>query len=170
MGLIPTKVGGGLGAAGSMPASMKDGRDHWYHELMQHAALTCAPEPMDAEDMLYILYTSGTTGKPKGVVHTTAGYLAGVSSTHRIIFDVKRTGIGILVSIYNSMTERQHEIAVMRALGAGRSTVMRIVLLESILLALGGGLLGFFVGQVMKASSGQASPQIVNNLLARKLE
>ena len=64
------------------------------------------------------------------------------------------SGIGILVSIYNSMSERQHEIAVMRALGAGRSTVMRIVLLESILLALGGGLLGFFAGHVLIFATG----------------
>ena len=64
------------------------------------------------------------------------------------------SGIGILVSIYNSMSERQHEIAVMRALGAGRSTVMRIVLLESILLALGGGLLGIFAGHALILATG----------------
>ena len=61
------------------PVHVQDGRDRWYHELMQDASAACAPEPMDAEDMLYILYTSGTTGKPKGIVHTTGGYLVGVT-------------------------------------------------------------------------------------------
>ena len=66
-------------AAGSAaPVHIKEGRDHWYHRLMQDAPYECAPEAMDAEDMLYILYTSGTTGKPKGIVHTTGGYLTGV--------------------------------------------------------------------------------------------
>ncbi len=54
-----------------MPVHVTEGRDHWYHRLMEDAALVCEPEAMDAEDMLYILYTSGTTGKPKGIVHTT---------------------------------------------------------------------------------------------------
>src|SRR4029079_8827537 len=62
------------------------------------------------------------------------------------------SGIGILVSIYNSMSERQHEIAVVRALGAGRRTVMLLVLLESILLSLGGGLLGWIVGHALIAA------------------
>jgi acetyl-CoA synthetase len=70
-------------------APMKSGRDIWWHDAMVSASDVCAPEHMDAEDMLFILYTSGTTGKPKGVVHTTAGYLVGASTTHRYIFDIK---------------------------------------------------------------------------------
>ena len=69
--------------------AMKEGRDLVYGDLVNAASPVCEPESLDAEDMLYILYTSGTTGKPKGIVHTTGGYLTGVSSTHHLIFDVK---------------------------------------------------------------------------------
>jgi acetyl-CoA synthetase len=69
--------------------TMHHPRDVWYHELMQRAPAVCAPEPMAAEDMLYILYTSGTTGKPKGIVHTTGGYLTGTYATTRLVFDLK---------------------------------------------------------------------------------
>jgi acetyl-CoA synthetase len=65
-----------------------DGRDVWFHDLVRDQADHAQPEEMDAEDPLYILYTSGTTGKPKGILHTTAGYLVGVSATHRLIFDI----------------------------------------------------------------------------------
>jgi acetyl-CoA synthetase len=73
----------------SAKAPMQPGRDIWWHEAMETASDECAAEPMDAEDMSFILYTSGTTGKPKGVVHTTAGYLVGASTTHYYIFDIK---------------------------------------------------------------------------------
>jgi acetyl-CoA synthetase len=72
-----------------MPVHVHEGRDHWYHRLMQEASYDCPPEPMDAEDMLYILYTSGTTGKPKGIVHTTGGYLVGSYATTKWVFDLK---------------------------------------------------------------------------------
>ncbi|MDG4550312.1 MAG: acetate--CoA ligase [Candidatus Contendobacter sp.] len=64
-----------------------EGRDLWYHELMANASADCPPEPMDAEDPLFILYTSGSTGKPKGVLHTTGGYLLHTAITHKYIFD-----------------------------------------------------------------------------------
>jgi len=66
---------------------MQAGRDHWWHDVMKGAAAACEPEWMDAEDPLFILYTSGSTGKPKGVLHTTAGYMVYVATTHKYIFD-----------------------------------------------------------------------------------
>ena len=64
-------------------------RDKWWHELMADASARCEPEKMDAEDPLYILYTSGTTGKPKGILHTTGGYLVGTYATSKWVFDLK---------------------------------------------------------------------------------
>ncbi len=79
--------------AADLRVQMQHGRDLWYHELMQDAPYQCAPEPMDAEDMLYILYTSGTTGKPKGIVHTTGGYLTGCYATTKWVFDLKEDDV-----------------------------------------------------------------------------
>ena len=67
---------------------MAAGRDHWYHELMADASADCPPEHMGSEDLLYLLYTSGTTAKPKGIMHTTGGYLTHVAFTHKVVFDL----------------------------------------------------------------------------------
>jgi acetyl-CoA synthetase len=69
--------------------AMTDGRDHWWDDLMSTAAPTCALVSVDAEQLLYLLYTSGTTAKPKGIMHTTAGYLVQAAWTHREVFDLK---------------------------------------------------------------------------------
>ena len=69
--------------------SMTEGRDHWYHDLVEGQPAAREPEVLGAEDLLYILYTSGTTAKPKGIVHTQGGYLTGITTTHHYVFDIK---------------------------------------------------------------------------------
>ena len=104
------------------PISMKPGRDLWWHDIVANASDECAAEPMDSEDMLFILYTSGTTGKPKGVVHTTAGYLLGVSTTHRYVFDIKEDDVYWCTADIGWVTG--HSYIVYGPLANGTTTVM----------------------------------------------
>jgi len=73
----------------NQPVEMIEGRDYWWNEIVDRQSDQCEPEQMESEDMLYLLYTSGTTAKPKGIVHTTAGYLLGAAWTHKAVFDIK---------------------------------------------------------------------------------
>jgi acetyl-CoA synthetase len=81
------------GAGLHVPVHMQHGRDHWYEDLMENAGADCPAERVDAEDLLFILYTSGTTGKPKGVVHSTGGYLTHVTATTNLVFDLKEDDV-----------------------------------------------------------------------------
>ncbi len=79
----------GGGAIDATHCPMTEGRDHWWHRLLEEEPGNATPETMDAEDLLFILYTSGTTGKPKGIVHTTGGYLTQAAATTRHVFDLR---------------------------------------------------------------------------------
>ena len=84
----PTITGVVVVQRGGNEVTMLEGRDHWYHDLMATASPDCPAEPMDSEHLLFLLYTSGTTGKPKGIMHTTGGYLTHVAFTHKYVFDL----------------------------------------------------------------------------------
>ena len=107
---------------GDIPVHIKEGRDHWYHQLMQDASYDCPAEPMDAEDMLYILYTSGTTGKPKGIVHTTGGYLVGAYATTKWVFDLKEDDVYWCTADVGWITG--HSYVVYGPLATGATVVM----------------------------------------------
>lgn len=101
---------------------MYPGRDFWWHDLMANAGTYCEPEHMDAEDMLFLLYTSGTTGKPKGVVHTTGGYMTGVTATANMVFDLKEDDIFFCTADIGWITG--HSYIVYGPLSNGATVVM----------------------------------------------
>ena len=104
------------------PIHVKEGRDHWWHRLMAEAPSRCEPEAMDSEDLLYILYTSGTTGKPKGIVHTTGGYMVGTYATAQWVFDLKDDDIFWCTADIGWVTG--HSYVVYGPLANGASVVM----------------------------------------------
>ncbi len=102
--------------------TMKEGRDQWYGHLVQAAAADCAPEPMGAEDPLFILYTSGSTGKPKGVLHTSGGYLLWAAYTHQHVFDYREGEVFWCAADVGWVTG--HSYVVYGALANGATTLM----------------------------------------------
>ena len=101
---------------------MVPGRDVWWHEIMEGQPLKCEAEPMESEDVLYLLYTSGTTGKPKGIVHTTAGYLLGTYATTKWVFDLKEDDVYWCTADIGWVTG--HSYIVYGPLSNGATTVM----------------------------------------------
>jgi len=102
--------------------TMRDGRDIWWHDERERVSPECAPEPMNAEDPLFILYTSGSTGKPKGVLHTTGGYLLWVASTFDMLFGAKDDDLFWCTADVGWVTG--HSYVVYGPLANGASTVM----------------------------------------------
>ena len=103
-------------------AEMQEGRDHWWHRLEREVPALCEPEIMDAEDVLFVLYTSGTTGKPKGIVHTTGGYLTGATATTKYVFDIKEEDVYWCTADIGWITG--HTYLVYGPLGVGATCMM----------------------------------------------
>ncbi|MBI2956380.1 MAG: acetate--CoA ligase [Acidobacteria bacterium] len=104
------------------PVHIREGRDHWWHRLMQDAGGWCEPAAVNSEDLLFILYTSGTTGKPKGIVHSTAGYLIGVLATTAWVFDLKEDDLFWCTADIGWVTG--HSYTVYGPLALGATTLM----------------------------------------------
>ncbi|MGH7303442.1 MAG: acetate--CoA ligase [Candidatus Rokuibacteriota bacterium] len=104
------------------PVEMRGGRDIWWDDFVKDAPAHCPAEPMDSEDLLYLLYTSGSTGKPKGIIHTTGGYLTGVSTTHKWIFDLQDDDVYWCTADIGWVTG--HSYIVYGPLANGATTVM----------------------------------------------
>jgi acetyl-CoA synthetase len=103
-------------------AAMTEGRDHWWHEALAAADAECPAEPMDSEDLLYILYTSGTTGKPKGIMHSSGGYLTQAYATTKWVFDLKEEDVYWCTADVGWVTG--HSYIVYGPLANGASVVM----------------------------------------------
>jgi len=106
----------------AVPIHIEEGRDHWWHRVMADAPGACEAEPLDSENLLYILYTSGTTGKPKGIVHTTGGYMVGTHLTTKWIFDLQDDDVFWCTADIGWVTG--HSYIVYGPLANGATTVM----------------------------------------------
>jgi acetyl-CoA synthetase len=102
--------------------AMQAGRDVWWDEFVKGVEPKCPAEPMDSEDLLYLLYTSGSTGKPKGIIHTTGGYLTGITATHKWVFDLREEDVYWCTADVGWVTG--HSYVVYGPLANGATTVM----------------------------------------------
>jgi acetyl-CoA synthetase len=104
------------------PVDMQEGRDVWWDDFVKGVEPKCPAEPMDSEDLLYLLYTSGSTGKPKGIIHTTGGYLTGITATHKWVFDIHDDDVYWCTADVGWVTG--HSYVVYGPLANGATTVM----------------------------------------------